>query len=380
MEINVLIGELLLKHNCVVIPSFGGFVAKTTAAFVDFDQGKMTPPKKVLTFNSQLINNDGLLATYYAEKNKITYDESLKSLDRFISESKGALNNGARVYFQNVGYLYYNSAGVLAFEQDRFFNLLLGAYGMTDVHFIPEQKETHISEKVEPPKEKETPIKTLVTEYDSNERPETDTSKEMIKKPIYKRLAKYAAAAALIPVLFYSFWIPMNTDVLQSKVLYKSDFNPFTETPVAVYSKNQQATISVDSVAPENDLNNIIKTLPETAPVFSYPLTEYKYVTVKNPAASDKTTVATTNNPPSFTEKTAKKDGKYHLIAGCFGNKDNAVSLITEMKAKGFSAFIVDYHKGLHRVSILQGDQRSAVKKLHKKMKEEGVPSWILKK
>ena len=41
-----LIGDLLLRHNCVVIPSFGGFVAKKTSATIDYKNGVIYPPKK----------------------------------------------------------------------------------------------------------------------------------------------------------------------------------------------------------------------------------------------------------------------------------------------------------------------------------------------
>ena len=62
MLIEKLIGDLLLRHNCVVVPSFGGFVAKQVSAVIDYKTGVMHPPKKSLLFNKQLINNDGLLA------------------------------------------------------------------------------------------------------------------------------------------------------------------------------------------------------------------------------------------------------------------------------------------------------------------------------
>ena len=36
VSVEELIGELLLRHNCVIIPSFGGFVAKQTGASIDY--------------------------------------------------------------------------------------------------------------------------------------------------------------------------------------------------------------------------------------------------------------------------------------------------------------------------------------------------------
>ena len=34
-----LIGQLLLRHNCVIVPGFGGFVAQRVAAVVDSEKG-----------------------------------------------------------------------------------------------------------------------------------------------------------------------------------------------------------------------------------------------------------------------------------------------------------------------------------------------------
>mgnify|MGYP003565138742 CR=1 FL=1 len=39
MLIEQLIGDLLLRHNCVVVPAFGGFVAKQMSAVIDYKTG-----------------------------------------------------------------------------------------------------------------------------------------------------------------------------------------------------------------------------------------------------------------------------------------------------------------------------------------------------
>ncbi|MEY3200216.1 MAG: hypothetical protein RJA13_2174, partial [Bacteroidota bacterium] len=57
VSVEQLIGDLLVRHNCVIIPAFGGFVAKQTSASIDYKNGIMTPPRKSLLFNRQLINN-----------------------------------------------------------------------------------------------------------------------------------------------------------------------------------------------------------------------------------------------------------------------------------------------------------------------------------
>jgi hypothetical protein len=49
-SVEQLIGDLLLRHNCVIIPSFGGFVAKPVAAQIDYTKGDNGAPKKVVAF------------------------------------------------------------------------------------------------------------------------------------------------------------------------------------------------------------------------------------------------------------------------------------------------------------------------------------------
>jgi len=36
--------ELLHKHECVVVPAFGGFIAKQKSAYVVFELGLIHPP------------------------------------------------------------------------------------------------------------------------------------------------------------------------------------------------------------------------------------------------------------------------------------------------------------------------------------------------
>jgi len=54
MDINKSIRELLLRHSCVVIPGFGGFVASIAEAQLDLKKGIITPPRKAILFNKNL--------------------------------------------------------------------------------------------------------------------------------------------------------------------------------------------------------------------------------------------------------------------------------------------------------------------------------------
>ena len=190
-KIEEVVSSLLLRHSCVIIPNFGGFVAKSIAAKLDLERGLFLPPSKQLLFNKNLINNDGLLISEYANFNGLEYIKSELEIENFVLELKTKLNSKQAVHLDRVGVLSYDTEGNLVFEQDRYFNLLLSSYGLSQVKFIAN---------------KEPEIKA----------PSTEVKKKKEKAPIRKiNYLKYAAAACLLPLAFYSFWIPTHSDVLE---------------------------------------------------------------------------------------------------------------------------------------------------------------------
>src|SRR5690554_983907 len=152
IHLDTILGTLLLHNNCVIIPSLGGFIASSVSAKIDVKNGLITPPTKALSFNKNLSNNDGLIIHYLTHQNKISFDEAQDIIALEVQQIKASLNQGKRVHFHNVGFLYLNNAGKIAFEQDRFFNLLLSSYGLGTVHFVTEQENEGV-ETPETPKE-----------------------------------------------------------------------------------------------------------------------------------------------------------------------------------------------------------------------------------
>jgi hypothetical protein len=139
MLIEELIGDLLVRHNCVVIPSFGGFVAGQLSATFDRDKGVMLPPRKSLLFNKQLINNDGLLVAAYAHATQQSYNDAFDSVQVQIKQWNRKLVSGERIEIERVGFLYLDGEKNIGFEQDRFNNLLLQSFGLGNVHFLTEE-------------------------------------------------------------------------------------------------------------------------------------------------------------------------------------------------------------------------------------------------
>ena len=399
ISVEELIGNLLLRHNCVIVPSFGGFVAKQSSATIDYKNGVMLPPRKSILFNRQLINNDGLLISEFASTNQVYYSSAEATVKFSVSDWNEKLRNGERVTLDRVGYLFYDQEKNICFEQDRFFNLLLESYGLGKVHFVAEEDLQIIQHKVEIKpvyfdEEKEaTPFKLVTLPILEVERENSEESVNIIEHPEVKsssKMWKYIAAAVLIPIGFYSFWIPMKTNVLESGVLSFRDFNTFYKAEEGSYLKSNFANSKFVTTS-ERTLEEQTKNLPSDVYVYSYSfdgepihvllkentsgITEANVEVIKAPVEviTPKIEVVKTQKTP------VSKSGSLHFIVGSFSNEENAKAVIADLKSKGLEAYqLVD--KGLFKVSAGNAKNSTEMKSISEKSKTIGYSGWTLVK
>ena len=425
-----LIGNLLLRNNCVIVPSFGGFVAKQSSATIDYKNGVMLPPRKSVLFNRQLVNNDGLLISEFAFTNKVIYPTAEENVLGRVSDWNEKLRNGERVTLDRVGYLFYDQEKNICFEQDRFFNLLLESYGLGKVHFVTEEDikiSQHISavkaNQIEETEEVEEPTFRLVSMPIIEEEPVIVSEKEfvLIEHPEVKsasKVWKYIAAAVLLPVGFYSFWLPMKTNVLESGLLSIKDFNPSYKAIEGSYIKSDFAKIKVVKNS-QPTLEESIKTLPSDVATYSYAFDEDTYIPVKisdNKAkveTEEKIETETIENAvfksevkkeiskpiiskesktviqPSIkktekvvAEKTVAetKSKNFDFIVGSFATDVSASLLVEQLKANGLKAYLITDNSGKHRVSAGSASTIEEIKSIAEKAKTNGVEGWILRK
>ena len=74
MNIQPYIAQLLYRYQCVTVPGFGAFLTEIQSAQLTESSHSFFPPKKIISFNGQLQNNDGLLANHIAQAEKTSYE------------------------------------------------------------------------------------------------------------------------------------------------------------------------------------------------------------------------------------------------------------------------------------------------------------------
>jgi CCDC81-like prokaryotic HU domain 2/CCDC81-like prokaryotic HU domain 1/SPOR domain len=235
MKIEQYISQLLYRYQCVTVPGFGAFLTEFQSAQLDENAHSFYPPKKLISFNPFIKNNDGLLANHLAQTEKIAYEIAVNTIQNEVSDWTNKIQESGRFAIKNIGEFTLNSERNLVFVPADQVNYLKESFGLSS--FIsPAVKREEYKQIVETLEEK-APIAFT---------PE--------KRRSYKAL-KYAAvftlSLGLTGVLGYKLYDNYLTQVQQETLLVQSNVQK------KINQKIQEATFFI-----ENPLPSVTLTVP----------------------------------------------------------------------------------------------------------------------
>ena len=143
------IKSLLYRYDCVIVPDFGGFVAKRKSAIFHPIDYKFDPPKKMVGFNSDLVHTDGLLANEFAKNNDLSYQEAIEQIEKEVSNWKATLDNNQTLTISDLGTLTIKN-NVIEFEPSEDQNFALESFGLSSLrgkYILREEKEVATPKK-----------------------------------------------------------------------------------------------------------------------------------------------------------------------------------------------------------------------------------------
>jgi nucleoid DNA-binding protein len=129
MKIEQYISQLLYRHQCVTVPGFGAFLTEIQSAHLHESTNSFYPPKKVISFNSHLKNNDGLLANHIAQIEKTDYETSVAAIESEVIIWNSILQVNERFTLKNIGELYLNAEKNIVFTPSENINYLKESLG-----------------------------------------------------------------------------------------------------------------------------------------------------------------------------------------------------------------------------------------------------------
>lgn len=149
MNMENTIKSLLYRYDCVIVPDFGGFVAKRKSAIFHPIDYKFDPPKKMVGFNSDLVHTDGLLANEFAKNNDLSYQEAMEQIEKEVSHWKATLHNNQTLRISDLGTLTIKN-NVIEFEPSEDQNFALESFGLSSLrgkYILREEKEVATPKK-----------------------------------------------------------------------------------------------------------------------------------------------------------------------------------------------------------------------------------------
>ena len=295
------IEELLHFHECVTVPDFGSFLVSNSNAKVDLKIGKFVSPKRKVSFNALIKQNDGILAKYISSSKNISYQNALEEINKKIKIWFEKIKIDTLI-FKNIGEFYLNAENKICFQAYNTKNFSHDFYGLEDFKRLP-INESEL--KIIMNKEKNT--KNIIMDNDKNENlafePE---SKDSGKKGKFKIVA-IITSLVVLSVLGYYF----GNEYIQNERIRSTEI-----AQKKIKNNVQNATYDIGSIS-SLELN--VKANIETV--------------------EDDTVLV-------------EQGDFYSVIAGSFRDERNAEKLLGKLKSEGFDAsFAKNSPSGLFRVA-----------------------------
>lgn len=394
--------SLLFRHDCVIVPNFGGFVCNREQSKIDQVSHVITPPAKRVIFNQNLKTNDGLLAQNIALAVGVSYTEALFAIEEVVVNLKNKLEVHKQLEIDQFGVFRLNAEANYVFLPNKVNNYLHSSYGLMPLQATPVAEMAHGSRKTRIFKD----------------RKEIRQARSLKKR---QSLGLKILTACVIAVLGINGFIlltekgvlnqnQMSTTGIHTwfDSLFASNQNS-TDVPTptqTTQTDSQQAYIPQSPVAEtdstlveqpmqtepsiENHTLNVAQVFANTSRVVPYfgeqYLTENGTPAVNQLdsfATQTETPVETTIEPTNIEIPSPQKvfgDYTFHVIGGVFCNEENARKFYYSLKARGFDAELLLNKKiNCNRVSYKKCSTREEANALVDSLKTVDNPDiWVL--
>ena len=316
MKIEKYISGLLYRYQCVSIPGFGAFLSEWQSAQIAEGHNSFVPPRKVISFNSNIKTNDGLLANHIALQEKISYETALAKIQTQVVFWLEKLQNKEVLTLENIGEVFSNSENNLVFKPNTSVNYLMDSFGLSGFNspeIIRENQTQNTTETISIPQtiaENETPVIPLV-----QTKPNTNWLKYAAAIAVFSTVGTYGFK------MYYDYTIDQKTILVEKSVQEK------------INQKLQEATFVLPNPMAAVDL-----TLEE------------------------------------------KPNAKYHVVAGAYRSEQNAEKARKQLVSQGFEAHLLTKNKyGLIPVAFGSYSNLKEAQNLKHKIKaKDSIDAWLL--
>lgn len=328
MKIEKYISGLLYRYQCVSIPGFGAFLSEWQSAQIAEGHNSFVPPRKVISFNSNIKTNDGLLANHIALQEKISYENALAKIQTQVTFWLEKLQNKEVLTLENIGEIFSNSENNLVFKPNTSVNYLMDSFGLSGFNSPEIIRET---------------TRPIVTETISIAQPLAVIENEILKEEVTIN------ETPVIPIVQHK----PTTNWLK----YAAAIAVFSSVGTYGYKMYYDYTIDQKTILVEKSVQEKV----------NQKLQEATFV-LPNPMAAVDLTLE------------EKPNAKYHVVAGAYRSEQNANKAMKQLVSQGFEAHILTKNKyGLIPVAFGSYSNLKEAQQLKRQIKaKDSIDAWLL--
>ncbi len=379
--IGTYVKQLLLKKERVILPGFGNLEIRegTTRK----EEGMLDPPGPVVRFDASYSRDDGKLAEAYASGEGIDREEAQQQVLELVDAIKFALDRGLEYTLEPVGVFRRNEDHKIFFKKNPEWVIDPDLFGLESLDLLELQEEkaettglqgkaaplTREAEQEAPSGEASRPASEKPTPSRQKETPMASSrpSARKSRAPVNKWKIIWIVTGSLIAVLVLFLLIPVNNQGGVGLEFGK-------EGILITDGQNGDGTPgegSGETSAPaESGLNGAGADEPGME---GNRAGESRDESVA-PGASDS---RETGEQGADMPVTARR---YYIIAGSFGDLDNATRLMDDLKSRGFPAELIRTENRMYRVAVKSyRSKQQAIDDLSYVKKYTGLEGcWVL--
>ena len=386
------IEQLLLTHNCVVIPQVGGLVFQYESTPLSADTTQFVPTRRVVVLDPTYQDDDQLLLHTYEAAYGLNEKYARRMLLTDIGLLRSTLQKRGEVLIGINGRLIRHSNGQISFQSKVNETFDLEAYGLPTFQFeklpvaeekteeIPVSKPSRFSFFHKKQKLSTTPIVVdkpvdNVVEKPAPIKEESDTEEVVTTIPLGWKILQTAAVSAAAVAFFLLISTPVEdvkTSAFQASMLPTEQMLSSKPVPVSIQepiAKMQEtAPKEAQPVVEEEQESSRVATPEVTQPKVDKVVTETKR---EDKATSEKKQTAKATvakkQPAQSSQETklaAVRSGKkYYVIIGSFPNEAQANQFIKQVDKQKYAQVGKVMRGYKYRVYAAQYSERAAAEK-----------------
>jgi len=307
LDLHLIIQDIITRREGVVIPGLGSLISKYQSAEIDSQKKVIQPPKKEIHFNPNVTtDSDQILAHFIVSTKKVTLSRAQSLIQNFVQNIKNELAQKGKYTFKGIGTLKKGERGRIELvpEKDITSNL-----GFEEIPAEPfELEKTHAPGK-------------KVTYAPPPPPPRRSRKKTIL----------WITVSLLLLILIGGGYYIGFFDYLAYKIENQEMFRKISETSDRVTDNNTEKPepmaedTTLDSASVPKELRQALNRMTDKKRALMY--------------------------------KEPEENKTYHIIAGSFRIRDNALEYQNQLAGQGYTAKILE-NDSLFRISVKSFDKK----------------------